>query len=127
MFHISLGLDELFEDFYYTLPGTILGRMAIQTSVNFILSGAAITVLADKKLTRLKILFGLVLGSLVVMVSIIAIFGYFAHLAQSYGWQLINPIPINTAITFLLLGFGLILYAIWKSIHIRIPIADYVH
>ena len=81
MFHISLGLDELFEDFYYILPGTIPGRMAIQTSINFILSGAAITVLADKKLTRLKILFGLVLGSLVVMVSIIAIFGYFAHLA----------------------------------------------
>lgn len=127
IFHINLGIDELFEDFYYPLLGTIPGRMAVQTSVNFILSGLAIIVLADKKLTRLKILFGLILSSLVLVISLMAIFGYFLHLTQSYGWQIINPIAINTAITFLFLGSGLILYAIWKSIHTRIPIADYVH
>ncbi|MBX9786290.1 MAG: response regulator [Alphaproteobacteria bacterium] len=127
IFHINLGIDELFEDFYYQLPGAIPGRMAIQTSVNFILSGIALTVLSDKKLTRLKILAGLILSSLVLVISLMAIFGYFLHLTQSYGWQLVNPISINTAITFLFLGFGLILYAIWKSIHTRILIANYVH
>lgn len=127
IFHINLGLDELFTDFYYPIPETIPGRMAIQTSVNFILSGAALVVLADKHLSRPKILLGLILGTLVFVISLIAVFGYFLHLAHSYGWQLVNPIAINTAITFLFLGSGLILYAIWKSIHLRIPIVDYGH
>jgi signal transduction histidine kinase/CheY-like chemotaxis protein len=127
LFHLSLGLDQLFTDFYYPIPEVIPGRMAIQTSVNFIFSGAALAILAGKNLTRLKILVGLILGSLVLVISLMATFGYFLNLAQSYGWQIINPIAINTAITFLFLGSGLVLYAIWKSIHIRIPIVDYSH
>lgn len=127
IFNVNWGIDNFFADFYYSIPKVIPGRMAIQTSVNFIWSGAALIVLADKHLSRLKILIGLILGTIVFVISLIAVSGYFLNLAQSYGWQIINPIAINTAVTFLFLGSGLILYAIWKSIHLRIPIVEYAH
>src|SRR3990167_4827004 len=127
IFGIDLQIDNLFADFYYPIPETIPGRMAVQTSICFILSGISFIFLGDKSLSWFKILIGLLFAGSAASMAIVSTLGYFFHLPISSAWLLINPISINTAITFLFLTTGLILFAIWKSIDLRIPISDYVH
>lgn len=127
LFQIDLKIDQLFVDFYYPLSNTIPGRMATQTTFNFILAGACLVLLGLSIVSVRLILASLILAALLLVTTGSASFGYLLQYPQIYDWARHNPIAINTVVPFLLLSIGLILAIVRKCLQHKIDIANCVH
>ncbi|MBS0271235.1 MAG: response regulator [Proteobacteria bacterium] len=127
LFQIDLKIDQLFVNFYYPLENTIPGRMATQTTFNFILVGICLVLLSFSTTSARLVLANLILASLLLVTTGSAIFGYLLQYPQIYDWARHNPIAINTVVPFLLLSIGLILAIVRKCLQHKINIAGCVH
>ncbi len=101
----DLGVDLLL---FYEPQGTVgtvhAGRMALNTSICFVLVGAAL-LLFD---SRYGPVVASAVGLLVSVAALLALVGYFAGLTNLYGFARQTQMAVPTAVGMFLLGFGLL-------------------
>jgi two-component system, sporulation sensor kinase E len=105
-FHFNSGLDQLFvfdktkQSSSYTHPG----RMAINTSINFVLMAAGFLALTIPK--RSFIIIAQCLFNLVTFLSAFALIGYIYGISLFYAIFYVNSMAAHTAILFLILSIA---------------------
>ena len=115
IFVINLGIDELLMEHYITTETSHSGRMAPNTALCFLLTGAALVLLnsTNKNSKILPIIS--ILGSLVFGLGIVALIGYSVSIEAAYGWGGLTRMAVHTACGFMILGMIIIGYAWHRS------------
>jgi len=108
---ISIGIDQLFMEHYITVLSSYPGRMAPNTAMCFLISGASIFLAfsTPSKIISKNILG--VSGSMVLGLGAIALFGYIAEIETVYGWGRLTRMAIHTSAGFIVVGCILISFA----------------
>ena len=112
LFGINLGLDELFMKAYIRSGVTAPGRMAICTALCFTLSG--LFLMLERQRSPLRPLQTATIGSVVIGLGVVALFGYFSGISDSYAWGALTRMAVHTAVGFLILGLGIIAFS-WQD------------
>lgn len=87
---------------------TLPGRMSPHTAFNFLLSGVALYCLRPAGRRRVQLAQVLALAS--GMVSLLALVGYIYSITALYSITPQTGMAVHTALTFAVLGFGILLY-----------------
>ncbi len=109
-FHADFGIDQLLMHSYTRASVTHPGRMAMSTALSFVLTGLPLAAGQIRRFTGRPSLIALA-GSLVFMLGLIGLSGYFTGIVRSYAWGQLTRMAVHTASGFLVLGVGLILLA----------------
>lgn len=109
---VDLGIDQLLMQHYITVKTSHPGRMAPNTALCFMLIGSAV-LLSAGILRRWAALTNAILGSLLLGLAVIALFGYVSGLESVYGWGQLTRMALHTAAGFIVVGSGFILLA-WR-------------
>lgn len=105
----DFGIDNLFVQHFITTKTPHPGRMAANTAVCFLFGGVALVI---STLVRSHGPLWLGIGGAVVSgFGLTAVIGYLVDLESAFGWGHWTRMAIQTAITFLGLGLGLIAQA----------------
>jgi diguanylate cyclase (GGDEF)-like protein/PAS domain S-box-containing protein len=112
---INLGVDELFLDHYITTHTYHPGRMAPNTALSFILGGTSLLLASRDIWNRRNMLIANTLGSLILGIGLVAVFGYFVELERAYTWTKYTHMAIHTAAGFIMSGTGLIALSWFKG------------
>lgn len=109
LFHISLGIDQLFMKSYVTVYTPYAGRMAPNTSLCFVLSSIAILCITKVIQFRYQIIFEMLLTSVVLVIALIAFIGYAANFPIEYGWGKLTGMGLLTVINFIITSICLLI------------------
>lgn len=102
---LGLGM-HLFQDELVSSGARASGRMAINTAFAFLFFALGVLLLKrDRDARRLNSQF---LGTLVLIVSFLAVVGYTFGVRNFYSFQLLSGMSLYSAIAFTLLGTGLL-------------------
>jgi signal transduction histidine kinase/ActR/RegA family two-component response regulator len=112
-FKIDLGIDRLLMDPYITIGNPHPGRMAINTSLCFLLVGLGIMLLVKPVCKNRLFIVGL-LGSVIFALSAVSFSGYLSGITVVNTWGSLTQMAIHTAIIFVALGTALIALA-WRE------------
>jgi diguanylate cyclase (GGDEF)-like protein len=123
IFHIQLGLDELFFKSYLPMNLGFPGRMSPITALSFFASGLSLALLSLKKITPVNYYIILFLGTILFCLSSVAILGYTANLPTTYQWYKLMPMALHTAIGFLVACIGLASFVYNKQVSGRIDLS----
>ncbi len=117
---VEIGLDRWLFTEHLDVSGQAPNRIAPNTALNFVLCGLALLVL-DVRTSRGRKPAEF-LGLAVALISLLAVIGYAYRVQWLYGVSAFIPMALHTALTFHLLGIGLIrarpeggLMALWMS------------
>ena len=113
VFGLNLGIDQLLMHSYTRASITHPGRMSFSTALCFTLAALPLAAGQIRKLAARPTLMALA-GSLVFVLGLIALSGYFTGIVRSYAWGQLTRMAVHTASGFLVLGVGLILLA-WRG------------
>lgn len=108
-FSTSLGIDQLFVQVWYFDQNPYPGRMAINTSVAFVLTGLSLILIHYSN----KQVVALMLQSMIFLLfflGISAIFGYLLKLEFLYSWYQYTRMAIHTSA-----GITLLSLALWQQ------------
>lgn len=114
IFSIDLALDQLFMDAYITVKTSHPGRMAPNTALCFILTGAAIILLSSSKENQRTLAAIETIALLILALSAMALAGYIIGEEKGYAWGTLTRMALHTTSGFIILGLG-ILNAIWNQ------------
>lgn len=109
LFHVDLGIDQLFLHHYESYGNLYPGRMAPNTSFNFILLAGALVILARRKSNSLRFYLALTLSLIAMGATLLFLSGYLTQLSRAHAWGIATPMALNTAIIFLCLSFGVVM------------------
>ncbi len=112
-FGVDLGIDELLMEAWQKTANPHPGRMAPQTSLCFVLTGAALALRSGPALLARRSLLVGVAGSIVVALGSISLFGRLFDIDTS-GWRGFLAMAPHTAVGFAVLGVGLMALA-WSD------------
>jgi signal transduction histidine kinase len=104
----DLGIDNLFVAHTIVVQTSNPGRMAPNTALCFLLSGAALLLFGSELPARPRTSIGSILGASVAALGLTAILGYSSGLELAYGWATFIPMAVNTAAGFIVLGAALL-------------------
>ncbi len=107
IFNIELGIDRLIFDPYISVRNPFPGRMAPNTSIGFVLCGAAIFLLGSNPVTKLKKAVISLVGALSSALGVTVIVGYFFGFESIYGWGDYVRMAPTTAAAFAFCGISL--------------------
>ena len=108
---VNFGIDELFMDHGITTQTSHPGRMAPNTATAFMLFGVS-GVLAISGLPRNVRLFAhTILATMIMSLGAVALSGYVSHIEVLFGWGEFTRMAIHTAIGFVTLGTGMLLFS----------------
>ncbi len=103
---VSINIDQLFVKSYILIQSSHPGRMAPYTAFSFIFSSIAILInINSTENSTLKII-AILFSLLVLVLSVIAIIGYIAHLPTAYGWGQFTTMAVHTALGFITVSLG---------------------
>lgn len=122
---VNLGIDELFMDHYVMVKTSHPGRMAPNTALCFLLTGAALVSIGRSPSARMNIQIGGILGALVLGLGTVAFTGYLVQLETAYGWGHLTRMAVHTAGGFIDLGIGLMALAWAKRSSERLVLPDW--
>ena len=106
IFRINLGVDEfLFRDAPDSLGTINPGRMAPNTTLNFVLLGMVLFAFSFKKLERNHAVLFLFISAFTI--SLIGLLGYLFGLTEFTGLAVYTKMAINTALVFVVLSTGI--------------------
>lgn len=111
IFEINLNLDELFIDAYISANPAYPGRMAPNGAIGFSLFSISLLLIPlreDKTNSFLQV--NLVIHYLIISIGSFAILGYFTSLPTNYGFGQLIKMPPQSALAFILLSTGAIIY-----------------
>ncbi len=107
----DLHIDQLFMDDYINASVTYPGRMAPNTALCFSLVGLILLILpVDVSTCNARANAG-VLGAIVFALGGVALTGYVAGIESAYMWGMAAGMAVHTAIGFVILGIGLVVYS----------------
>jgi PAS domain S-box-containing protein len=107
----DLGIDQLLFEQFVTIGASRPGSVAPNTSLCFILAGAALLIMGRGEGLRQRPLLLGILGSVISSVAMIAFFGYLFGIPHAYGWGHLTQMAVLTAVGFTVLGTGIIAVA----------------
>ena len=112
-FGADFGIDQLLMHSYTRASITHPGRMSLSTALCFALAALPLAAGQFRRSAWRPSLMALA-GSLVFVLGLIALSGYFTGIVRSYAWGQLTRMAVHTASGFLVLGMGLILLA-WRN------------
>jgi len=107
-FNITFDLIEL-----PLYPSSFPTQMAPNTATCFVFAGSALFLSGLHNMTWRPKLLGL-LGSIITILGTIALFGHLTGITNAYGWGSFTPMAVHTAIGFMFIGTGIMVFA-WRS------------
>lgn len=113
--NVNLGIDEIFMEAYVTTHTTFPGRMAISSTMNFLLIGSAVLLNLAWSSHQWGQLASLCFSALVLGFGLVALIGYGTGLAAAYGWGF-TEMAVHTAFCFVLLGSAINLHTITERV-----------
>lgn len=120
IFDINLLIDNLLIQDKFEDPTAPPGRMSFATSLCFLLSGIALTLLTFRHISSYFIEIVSAFGSIILALGMIGLFDYALSLYTDYGWQQFTVMAIHTTSCFLLVGIALVLIALFDGSHSRV-------
>jgi len=112
VYHINLGIDQLFMHVPLIRNETSPGRMSPNGALILALIGTSILILSNfvtSKLEMKNLLFILMIVSLILLtMSFVGIFGYIVDMPETYGLGSYTRMAIHTTFSNILLSIGLI-------------------
>ena len=115
VFGVNLGIDELLMQHYVTVKSSQPGRMAPNTALCFMLNGLALLMMTHVVRIKLQSMTVGVLGSLIIALGVVAFMGYLSGIETAYGWGNLTQMAVHTALGFIILGVGILMYAWHES------------
>ncbi len=109
----NLGIDELFMEHGITVKTSHPGRMAPNTATCFTLIGSVLAFSFFSRKLVYQSQYKLVLASLSLGFSVVALSGYMTHLESAYGWSNLTRMAVHTSVGFIVLSIGLLI-SIWQ-------------
>lgn len=110
-FALDLGIDQLFLDPYITVQTSHPGRMAPNTALSFVLSGAAVMIATWRRWPRGRLLLSELMGSLAVALGLLSVIGYLIGVEVAYGWGSMTRMAVHTGAGFVVLGMGIFAFS----------------
>jgi PAS domain S-box-containing protein len=110
----SFGIDQLFFKSYLNTETAYAGRMSPLAASCFIFSGSGILLASSLKRWSKRLAGAGLLACIVIIIAAVALSGYAFGLKPAYGWGADSSMAISTAILFLILGGGLLVWS-WES------------
>jgi signal transduction histidine kinase/sensor domain CHASE-containing protein len=117
---IDVGIDQLFIKAFITVQTSHPGRMAPNSAMCFMLTGAALLVMSVA--TRREQLFLITgpLGAIVLALGLVSSIGYLSGV-ETYRWGYFTSMAAYTAVGCIMLGGGLIAFAWWAGTTAQAP------
>jgi len=116
IFGLDLGIDQFFMSHYITVETSHPGRMAPNTAVCFILSGAVLLIMSILCHQKYHSMITALLSSTISSFGMVAFFGYLFNIEPAYGWGYLTSMAVHTAVGFIIFSAGIIAYAWSESI-----------
>ncbi len=120
LFAIDLGIDQALMTNYVESRTAFPGRMALATTIGFMLSGTSIVLMSRDalgtvvSLRRIDVI-GLA-GTIVVVIGAMTSLLFLTGMQVSYGWGKVDhSMPTPTAVGFVALGIGMVSWAWQRS------------
>jgi signal transduction histidine kinase/CheY-like chemotaxis protein len=110
---VDLHIDELLMKHDITTATSHPGRMAPNTAMCFLLVGLAAAWSPRRWPLRSRSLLRVVLVSLAFALSTVALSGYLTNLETAYGWGNLTRMAIHTAVGFMMVSGGVLLW-VWS-------------
>lgn len=110
---VDLHIDQLLIQHYITVETSHVGRMAPNTALAFLLTGAVV-ILSQTLLPKLASAVGGILGSSILALGFAAILGYVLELEPVYRWGRWTGMAVHTACGFMVIGYSLVAIA-WRA------------
>jgi signal transduction histidine kinase/AmiR/NasT family two-component response regulator len=111
---VNLGIDELFMKHDITVATSQPGRMAPNTAVCFVLVGLGLGMRPDRWNPSSRAFLAVMLASFAFGLAWVALSGYFTGLETAYGWGNLTRMAVHTAVGFIVVSSGLLLYT-WSG------------
>jgi len=105
---VDLGIDELFMTHDVTTETSHPGRMAPNTAICFSLVGLAAAFSPAGWSAGARSVLRVVLTSLAMGLSTVALSGYLAELETAYGWGNLTRMALHTSVGFILVSSGMV-------------------
>ena len=112
---IDLRIDQALMEHYILVETSHPGRMAPNTAVCFMLTGAGLLLLQFGKRDFFKLLVPITIGAIILGLGLISIVGYVSGLTSAYGWGGLTRMALHTAAGFMLLGGGTVVYLLRQT------------
>ena len=106
LFHVDLGIDQLFVRAFIVEPGSAPGRMAPIAAVLFILSGIGFATISVRWSRSSSTFVGL-LASIIAGLSATSLIGYATQTPIAYGWGASASIAVHAAGGFVVTALAL--------------------
>ncbi len=107
----DLGIDQLLMDHHLSTKTSHIGRMAPNTALCFFFVGLTLLLPRFACITYYKNFLLKILGSLVVILGLIAFISYVTNIEATYGWTNLTRMAVHTSVGFLLLGTSVIIFS----------------
>lgn len=125
VFSVNLGIDELFIKHFIQVKTAHPGRMAPNTALAILLSGLAIMLLSQQKVSRTLFLTSFLFTGMTVIFGMSALIGYLVGTEISYGWGNVTLMALNTAFGLVLLGLSISVQLVSLAIDQEIPLISF--
>jgi signal transduction histidine kinase/DNA-binding response OmpR family regulator len=107
---VEIGIDQFFMTAWDNSGNPHPGRLAPQTALCFVLVCIAILFMSFPLVPRLRpFVLGLI-GCVILSLGVISVSGYLIGI-QITGWAMIIPMAMHTAVGFVILGVGVLVFA----------------
>ena len=110
----SYGIDSLFIQPFTQSNTEFIGRMSLNSAINFIIMGSLLFVSSNfKNHARLRIAV-IIMVSILMALAIVPLLAYLSGIQTAYPWNNLTGMAVHTAFSFIFLGLGLICQ-LWAS------------
>lgn len=104
-------IDQLFFTDYLRIATTFPGRMSPLAATCLLLLAAAFVLARLARIRKQALAATGLLACMVAVVAVVGLFGYLIGIQAAYGWGAYTRMAVHTAIAFLALSTGLLLWA----------------
>jgi CHASE3 domain sensor protein len=110
----DLGIDQLLFHPYFEVATAYPGRMAPLTAICFLLFGTTLGLSGAGKPRLKKLAAAGLLATVIGMTGFAAMLGYLTEMKMAYGWGAYSLMAFHTAIAFVVLATGMVLWC-WQE------------
>ena len=107
----DFGIDQLFLKSYIDTATAFPGRMSPLAATSFTLIGVGLSLIGGATLSKARISIAGLLACVVAMIACVTLFGYALGIEVATGWGAFTRMAPHTAITYLILSSGLLVWA----------------
>jgi CHASE3 domain sensor protein len=110
----DFSIDEIFFKPYFEADTVYPGRMSPLAAVCFIFIGSGIALAGVKRAWPHRLIISGVFACIVGVIALVALAGFTFGIEAAYGWGAYSRMAVNSAVAFLLLAGGLLVWA-WAA------------